>query len=75
MCIRDRLKGTVDSVWHATTSMIPITKRKRNLNITRPNKDNLNDYLRTLDKLGGRAKKIRKEDVAAANAKISRADR
>ena len=30
---------------------------------------------RTLDKSGGRAKKIRKEDMAAANAKINRADR
>jgi len=44
-------------------------------NIIRPEKENLIDYLRTLDKSGGRAKKIRKEDIAAANAKISRADR
>ena len=44
-------------------------------NIIRPEQENLIDYLRTLDKSGGRAKKIRKEDIAAANAKISRADR
>ena len=69
------LKGTGEWVWHENTKRPPIAKRKRNPNIIRPEKENLIDYLRTLDKSGGRAKKIRKEDMAAANAKISRADR